>query len=93
MIKALCQPIFADFLKDNNSPGVIMIPQGLPILTAAEDLILAWAASEAEEWRNQLKYLPLVKRHFFCSGFQLRMRVKAMRAPAVSHFVTFGFQL
>jgi hypothetical protein len=36
-----------------------LISQNLPIMQAAEDLILIWEASEAEEWVNRLDSLPL----------------------------------
>jgi len=41
------------------SPGVFLIPQHLALGTAIDELVLLWAVSEAEEWKNQLRYLPL----------------------------------
>ena len=50
---------FATFLEENTSAGVILIPQSLPIAQEAANLILIWSASEAEEWKNRIGYLPL----------------------------------
>jgi hypothetical protein len=49
---------FAQFLQTNSSPGVIIISQDLDIGTAIEGLLIIWAASGAEEWRDQLGFLP-----------------------------------
>ena len=45
---------FTHFLQTNSSPGVIIVSQDLDIGTAIEGLLIIWAASEAEEWRDQL---------------------------------------
>ncbi len=50
---------FAEFIAAETSAGVLIIPQKLPILLAVDDLILIWAASEGEEWRNRIYMLPL----------------------------------
>ena len=50
---------FLPFLAAQRSPGLIIVPQHLAVSAAANDLILMWAASEAEEWQNQMTYLPL----------------------------------
>jgi hypothetical protein len=42
-----------------HSPGVLAIPQLLPIGTAIDTLLLVWSCSEHEEWRDQLEFLPL----------------------------------
>jgi len=34
-------------------------PQKLPLCKAKEQLLLIWLASEAEEWVNQIRFLPL----------------------------------
>jgi len=49
----------ARFLQDQSSPGVILVSQDLDIGAAIEDLLIIWAASDAEEWRNQLGFVPL----------------------------------
>lgn len=49
---------FADFLELQSSPGVIIVSQDLDIGAAIEDLLLIWAATEAEEWVDQLGFVP-----------------------------------
>jgi hypothetical protein len=39
--------------------GLIMIHQRAPLANTIEDLVLIWAASEAEEWVNEVQFLPL----------------------------------
>ena len=50
---------FRHFIARQTSPGVILIPQKLPLSTAIEQLVLIWLASEAEEWVDQIRFLPL----------------------------------
>jgi hypothetical protein len=50
---------FAEFISANTSAGVLIVPQNLLIARVIDDLILIWAASEAEEWRNRIYMLPL----------------------------------
>jgi len=50
---------FRAFVAKQASPGVILIPQNLPVSTAIEQLVMIWLASEAEEWLNQIRFLPL----------------------------------
>lgn len=50
---------FRHFITQQASPGVILIPQKLPLSTAIEHLLIIWLASEAEEWVNQIRFLPL----------------------------------
>ncbi|MEW6363095.1 MAG: DUF5615 family PIN-like protein [Acidobacteriota bacterium] len=50
---------FAEFIARETSPGLILIPQYLSVASAAEDLVLIWSASEAEEWINRITVLPL----------------------------------
>jgi hypothetical protein len=50
---------FGDFIVGNPSPGVLIIPQHVSTNAAVEDLLLIWAATEAEEWINRICYLPL----------------------------------
>jgi hypothetical protein len=47
------------FLETHSSPGVILVSQDLDIGAAIDDLLTIWAASDAEEWRNQLGFVPL----------------------------------
>ena len=51
---------FGDFLRvRGSSPGVLLVPQYLPIGEAIEELLLIWGASEAEEWENRIVRIPL----------------------------------
>lgn len=50
---------FARFLEGHDSPGVFIVPQGMAILAAIDSLLMIWAASDAEEWRNRICRLPL----------------------------------
>jgi hypothetical protein len=50
---------FRQFIARQASPGVILIPQKLALGAAIEDLITISLASEAEEWVNQIRFLPL----------------------------------
>jgi len=47
------------FLESHSSPGVIIVSQDLDIGAAIEDLLIIWASSDADEWRNQLGFVPL----------------------------------
>lgn len=50
---------FGKFITSQNSPGVLIVPQKLPIASVVEDIILIWSASEAEESVNRIDSLPL----------------------------------
>jgi len=50
---------FRHFMQRQASPGVILIPQKLSLRSAIEELLIIWLASEAEEWVNQIRFLPL----------------------------------
>ena len=50
---------FGRFVENRVSPGVLIVPQELPLRAAIEDLLLIWAASEAKEWINAVLSLPL----------------------------------
>jgi len=50
---------FARFTAGAQSPGVILLREGISISTAIEELILIWSASEAEEWKGRLVWIPL----------------------------------
>ncbi len=39
--------------------GVFLIAQLIGVVTAIEELLLIWLASEASEWGNRLDWLPL----------------------------------
>jgi hypothetical protein len=46
---------FARFVEGRSSPGLIVVPQELDI----GDLRIIWVASDAEEWRDKVGFLPL----------------------------------
>jgi len=50
---------FGQFILSENSSGVLIVSQKLPISQVVEDLLLIWLASEPEEWVNRLRSLPL----------------------------------
>lgn len=51
---------FGDFLQSRgSSPGLILVPQYMSIGQVIEELVLIWGASEAEEWKNRWRALPL----------------------------------
>lgn len=50
---------FANFIFSETSPGVFIIQRNTGLLTVIDELILVWAASEAEEYINSIRTLPL----------------------------------
>jgi uncharacterized protein DUF5615 len=50
---------FANFILHRSSPGVFIIAQTVSVRVAIEELLLVWAASESEEWKNLIVELPL----------------------------------
>lgn len=50
---------FAEFIREHNSPGVFIIGQNVSVRAAIEELLIVWAASDREEWRNLIVALPL----------------------------------
>lgn len=50
---------FGDFLRSQHSPGLIVVPQHLPLGEVADDLILIWTATDAEEWTDRIAFLPI----------------------------------
>ncbi|HEX8501529.1 MAG TPA: DUF5615 family PIN-like protein [Pyrinomonadaceae bacterium] len=50
---------FGEFIKDKDCPGVFVVSQNLPAAEAAEELLLIWSATEAEEWAGRICSLPL----------------------------------
>jgi predicted nuclease of predicted toxin-antitoxin system len=50
---------FRRFISHQKSPGVLIVPQNFEIHEAAEELLLIWEASDAEEWINRIEFLPL----------------------------------
>jgi len=50
---------FAEFIGRQACPGVLVVSKKTAIHSVADDLLLIWANSEAEEWRNLICTIPL----------------------------------
>jgi hypothetical protein len=50
---------FGLLVAQRQSFGVLIVPQSLPVVTAIEELLLVWAASDAEDWINVISPIPL----------------------------------
>ena len=50
---------FGEFIRSAPSPGLLVVPQSLPLREVVDALILIWAATQAEEWVNRIAYLPI----------------------------------
>ncbi len=50
---------FAELVRSQHSPGLIVVPQHLPLREVADDLILIWTATEANEWIDRIAFLPI----------------------------------
>jgi hypothetical protein len=49
---------FAEFVMQQSSPGLILIPSSVSIGQAIEYLVMVWHASEAEEWVDRVVWVP-----------------------------------
>lgn len=50
---------FARFRETQSSSGLIIVSQQLDIGTAIEDLLFIWSATDAEEWLDQIGFVPI----------------------------------
>lgn len=50
---------YARLLRGESFPGLFMVPQASPVRPIIDSLVLIWAASDLEEWRDQVVFLPL----------------------------------
>jgi hypothetical protein len=50
---------FGAFATQRQSSGVLIVPQSLPVVVTIEELLLVWAASDAEDWINMISPIPL----------------------------------
>jgi hypothetical protein len=50
---------FARLATGQSVAGLFMVKQRGPIAAVIESLVLIWSASEAEEWRGQVVFLPI----------------------------------
>ena len=53
---------YARLSTSQSFPGLFMVPQSSPIRPAIESLLLIWSASELEEWKDRVVFLPLESR-------------------------------
>jgi hypothetical protein len=49
---------YARLSTGDSFPGLFMVQQTLPIRPVIESIVLVWSASELEEWKDQVVYLP-----------------------------------
>ena len=49
------------------SPDLFVVSQGAPLGPVVSAIVVAWAASEPLEWRDQVHHLPSLTRHVFTS--------------------------
>jgi len=49
---------FAEFVQQQESPGLLLIPSQRPIGNVIEGLFLVWMIWTEEEFRNQARWLP-----------------------------------
>jgi predicted nuclease of predicted toxin-antitoxin system len=50
---------FANFLEAHGDcPGVFLVKQRAPLAETIEALVMVWAASDADEWKNRLVEIP-----------------------------------
>ncbi|MEZ5357081.1 MAG: hypothetical protein R2762_30945 [Bryobacteraceae bacterium] len=47
------------FRQTRSSPGVIIVSQDLDIGADIEDLLLIWAATNAEDWTGRIGFVPV----------------------------------
>lgn len=50
---------FSTFIAARTSPGVLIVPQKMPVARVVEDLLIIWTATDAEEWTNVVYSLPI----------------------------------
>jgi len=48
----------AFLMRTGSSPGVFLVSQYAPIGEVIDELVLIWAASDADEWRNRIVNIP-----------------------------------
>ena len=48
---------FWRFLKAHNSPGMIIVPQAVPLSRAIDDILRIWAESDSQSLRNQIRWM------------------------------------
>lgn len=51
-------PHFTKFIETHDSPGLVIVPQSLPMGRAIEGLLRVWSEMSANELRNRIRWLP-----------------------------------
>ena len=49
---------FGKFIQGKTSPGLFLISQKTDLLVAIESVLLAWSASDSDEWINRMVAIP-----------------------------------
>ena len=50
---------FGDFLEAHgHRPGVFLVKQTTPLAAVIEELVMVWAASDSEEWKDRILEIP-----------------------------------
>jgi hypothetical protein len=55
----------ARLAEGKSSPGVFLVTQSESTGQIVEAIVMVWAASEPQDWENQVRYLPSMSRHYF----------------------------
>jgi hypothetical protein len=50
---------FSAYIAKHTSAGLVIVSQSLPIVEAANELLMIHGATEAEEWVDRIVFLPL----------------------------------
>ena len=58
-VSTLVARAYERLAKGESMPGVIAIPQDVPVGAVVADLVLVVECSSSEEWSGQVRYLPL----------------------------------
>jgi hypothetical protein len=56
--QTMARHFFERLANGKESPGLFLFPQDCPLGEIIDELLMVWAASTAEEWRNRLEFLP-----------------------------------
>jgi len=59
MIGTLCQAISRSSERPDRVLASLSFPKNLDIGAAIEDLLLIWAATDAEEWAERIGFVPI----------------------------------
>lgn len=50
---------YEQFARGQLATGLLMVRQQAAVARIIDEVVMIWAASEAEEWHNQVRFLPL----------------------------------